>query len=241
MVTKLPGRMSSPYFWRSPGNPDGRFWKADGAANFTSARMRGQVGDRFQFPRGGGRVGDGDRVGVGSRRRRQNRQITGQSLVEFQLDRVQHGRRGIGRKVQQQIADVLRHQVDGMVLERRDVRLAAADPHSASDVKTVGLQRLCVDLGDDLRFREVTRADHDGFHVAGRRAQRIGTAAGRDQAHRPSATLPRRPSRDAGAAASSCSRQYRHKPRGAAVSARATRFAPRGFVHSVPDGTKMAL
>src|ERR1700735_964809 len=36
MATKLPGLMLSAYFCRSPGKPDGRFSKDEGAPNFTS-------------------------------------------------------------------------------------------------------------------------------------------------------------------------------------------------------------
>src|SRR6516162_10800737 len=36
MATKLPGLMLSPYFWRNPGRPDGRFSNAEGAPNLTS-------------------------------------------------------------------------------------------------------------------------------------------------------------------------------------------------------------
>ncbi|ABK74270.1 hypothetical protein MSMEI_6169 [Mycolicibacterium smegmatis MC2 155] len=52
-----------------------------------------------------------------------------------------------------------------MVLHGRDVRLATADTELPADVKAVGLQRLGVDLGDDLRLREIGRADPDGLEV----------------------------------------------------------------------------
>src|ERR1700757_840921 len=35
-ATKLPGLMFSPYFWRRPGRPEGRFSNAEGAPNLTS-------------------------------------------------------------------------------------------------------------------------------------------------------------------------------------------------------------
>src|SRR5271163_1342981 len=112
--------------------------------------MRRQVANRFQVPRRGGPTGDGDRVGVASRRGRQNRKVTGQSLVELQLDGVEHGRREGWCEVLQEVANVLRYQVDGVVFESWDVRLTASDSHPPPDIEAVGLQRLCVDFGDDL-------------------------------------------------------------------------------------------
>ena len=93
------------------------------------------------------------------------------------------GRRRLGLRVEvlQQVAGVLGDQVDRMVPDRGDVGLAAADAELAADREAVGLQRLRVDLGDDLRLREVGRADDDRLQVAGdlAAAERVGTAAGR--------------------------------------------------------------
>ena len=139
-----------------------------------------QVGDRLEVPLGGGVGGDGDGVGVRRRRRRQNRQVARQPFVQLQFDGVEHGHCRLRLEVQQQVADVLGHQVDRMVFQRRDIRLAAADTHPSSDVETVGLQRLCIDFGDDFRFRKAGGSDHDRVHIARRPAERIRAAAGRD-------------------------------------------------------------
>jgi hypothetical protein len=70
-----------------------------------------------------------------------------------------------------------------VILDRRDIGLAAADAELTTDVETVGLQHLCVDLGDDLRLREVRRTHLDGVEITRYRAaaQRIGAATRRDE------------------------------------------------------------
>ncbi len=55
-----------------------------------------------------------------------------------------------------------------MIFERRDIRLSTANSQPPPHVETVGLQHLCVDFGDHLRFRKITGPDDDGLHTAGR-------------------------------------------------------------------------
>src|SRR6516164_10975528 len=52
MATKLPGLMLSPYFWRNPGRPDGRFSNAEGAPNLTSGECaaKSAIVLKFQAP-----------------------------------------------------------------------------------------------------------------------------------------------------------------------------------------------
>ena len=94
---------------------------------------------------------------------------------------VRRGHLGVLVEVLQQVAGVLRDQVDRMVLHRRDVGLAAADAELLADGEAVGLQRLRVDLGDDLRLREVGRAHDDRLQITGDRAaaERVRAAARR--------------------------------------------------------------
>ena len=68
-----------------------------------------------------------------------------------------------------------------MVLHRRDIGFAAADAELAADGKAVGLQGLGVELGNDLRFREVGRTDDDRFQIARYlpAAEGVGAAARR--------------------------------------------------------------
>ena len=86
---------------------------------------------------------------------------------------------GLLVEVLQQIAGVLRNQIDGMVLHRRDIGFAAADAELAADGEAVGLQRLGVELGDDLAFGEVGRTDGDRLQISRYlpAAERIGAAA----------------------------------------------------------------
>src|ERR1700756_4735281 len=49
MAKKLPGLMSREYFWRNPGRPDGRVWKAEGAPNFTPGECAARSVMVFRF------------------------------------------------------------------------------------------------------------------------------------------------------------------------------------------------
>src|SRR4029453_14808537 len=90
---------------------------------------------------------------------------------------------GTGLQVLEERAAVLRHEVDGAVLECGDGDLAAANAGLFRDVDALGLEGLGVNLGDELALREVSRTDNDV--VAGSsccrsvgRAHRVTAAAG---------------------------------------------------------------
>ncbi len=123
MVTKLPGAMSRS-ICAAARQPDGHL-EPTALLNFTSAEMRGQVGDRFQVPPGGGSGGDGDAgVSVRGRRRRQDRQIAGSrrrvnSTASSMVT-------GVG--LRQQVADIPGNLVDGMIFERQSC-LSTATPN----------------------------------------------------------------------------------------------------------------
>ena len=57
------------------------------------------------------------------------------------------------------------YQIDRVVLDRGHVGLATTDTELPSDVEAVGLQRLRVDLGDDLGLGEVRRPDRDRLQI----------------------------------------------------------------------------
>jgi hypothetical protein len=123
---------------------------------------------------------DGEGVLVFRRRGIQDRQVSWKCFEEPQQHRVGCRRGGFLVEVLQQVAGVLRDQVDRMVLHRRDIGFTAADAELAPDVEAVGLQRLGVDLGDDLALGEVGRPDRDRLQVSRYlpAAERIGAAAG---------------------------------------------------------------
>ena len=179
IATKLAGAMSSPYFSLSPTRPVTRVWNSDGAPTLTSGEClaRSAMDLRFHFCAVASvtarvslsSAGDGYRIDRSPGSALSSPSSTASGVVAGVFS----------SKYCKQIAGVLRDEVDGMVLHRRDIGFAAADAELAADGEAVRLQRLGVDLGDDLRFGEVGRADGDRFQIARYlpAAERVGTAA----------------------------------------------------------------
>ena len=172
IATKLSGAMSRPYFALSPGSPSVRFRNSDGAPNFTSGECaaRSAMVLRFHFCAVGwltarcpvSSAGDGVRID----------RSPGSARSSASSTCVRRGHLGVLVEVLQQVAGVLGNQVDRMVLDRGDVGFAAADAELPADGEAVGLQRLRLDLGDDLGLGEVGGADDDRLEVAGGRSRR---------------------------------------------------------------------
>ncbi len=130
---------------------------------------------------------DRDGVLVVGRRRRQDRQIARQRVEQRQ----QHRRPASVALVSLSKYCSRLPVYSGIrsiewSLHRGNVGLAAADAELAADVETVGLQRLRVDLGDDLGLGEVGGAHLDRLQVTRdlTAAERIGAAARRQHHER---------------------------------------------------------
>ena len=101
------------------------------------------------------------RVLVGRRRLVEHPEPLGQRGLELGVHVVARGGLGVGHVVLEQVARVLGEHVDRAVLDLGDVHLALADAEVALDRVAVLLERLRVELGDDLVRVVVLRTDDD--------------------------------------------------------------------------------
>ena len=101
------------------------------------------------------------RVLVGRGRLVEHPKPVGQRGLELGVDVVARRGRGVGHVELEEVARVLGEDVDGAALDLGDVDLALADPELAIDGVAVLLERLGVELGDDLVGVVVLRADDD--------------------------------------------------------------------------------
>src|SRR5690606_8633503 len=109
---------------------------------------------------------DGVRVLIARLGLVEDREVRGQGVLERGVDVVGRARRRVGVEELQQVAAVLGEQRDVARFDRRDVRVALADLELALDGVPRVLERLRVDLGDDLVRVVRLRADDDRLAVA---------------------------------------------------------------------------
>ena len=118
----------------------------------------GEAGDAVLV---GERLRDVVRVLVRRRRLVEHPEPLGQRGLELGVHVVARGGLGVGHVVLEQVPRVLGEHVDGAVLDLGDVHLALADAEVALDRVAVLLERLRVELGDDLVGVVVLRTDDD--------------------------------------------------------------------------------
>ncbi len=108
--------------------------------------------------------GAGDHIGVLIRGIGlcQNAEPVGDNLLQFGEDILGQAGLGVRRPVLQERPRVFGEQVDGAGLDLRQVGLPLADPELAVHLEAARLERLRVDLRDDLIGVVVLRAHHDG-------------------------------------------------------------------------------
>ena len=122
-----------------------------------------------------------DGVLVLGRRRREHLEPLGQPLAERGQLLLDVGRRRLRRGSVmngEQRAGVLGDEVDLAALDGAEVHLAGADAELVADVEAGRLERLAVDLGEQLALGEVGRADGDLAGLAGRDAAGARRGAG---------------------------------------------------------------
>ena len=127
-----------------------------------------------------GGEGGGHHVGilVGGRGLIQGAQPGGERGGQVSVHVLGGPRLRVGLQVLQQVARVLGEYVDRSGRQLGHVDLALADPQLAFDRESGALERLGVDLGQDLVRVVVLRPHHDRGRVPAPSLQRVGRAAG---------------------------------------------------------------